>query len=100
MNALHPDIRASLKNLSEALGITSRYLSPSKFILNIPFCFETLTWQLSFSRPAASQCPDVLVPDQQFAPVLRSETVVAACLNAHDVQQRGLTQYVKELLTW
>ncbi|CAL5223407.1 g5916 [Coccomyxa viridis] len=54
MNALHPDVHASLK--------------------------------------------DIVVPDEHFAPLLRSEKVLAACLIAHDVQHRGLTNYVEELL--
>ena len=101
MNALHPDVHASLKDLSETLRITSRYLSQTRFLLTIPVCFESLTWQVSFTRAGACHtCADILVPDAQFAPLLRSERVLSACLNAHDVQHRGLTSYVKELLAW
>ncbi len=101
MNALHPDVHASLKGLSQALGITCRYLSQTRFLLSIPVCFENVTWQISFTRAGASHtCADIVVPDEHFAPLLRSEKVLAACLIAHDVQHRGLTNYVEELLAW
>lgn len=101
MNALHRDVHASLKDLSEALGITSRYLSHTRFLLDIPLCFESLTWQVSFTRAGASHtCADLIVPDAHFAPLLRSGKVLAACLCADDMQQKGLTRYIKELLIW
>lgn len=101
MNALHPSIHASLKDLSDQLAITCRYLSETKFLLNIPFCYEILTWHLSFAKPGAKHlCPDILVPDADFTPLLRSERTLAACLRAQDEQQRGLTLLIKELLQW
>ncbi len=101
MSALHPDVHGSLKGLSEGLGITCRYLSQTRFLLTIPVCFENVTWQISFTRAGASHtCADIIVPDAHFAPLLRSERVLAACLIAHDVQHGGLTNYVKELLAW
>ena len=101
MNALHPDIHASLKDLSDALGITSRFLSQTSFLLTIPVCFESLTWQVSFAQTGAScTCADILVPDEHFAPLLRSEKVLTACINAHDAQHKGLTHCVEELLAW
>lgn len=100
MAALHPDIHASLKSLSQELGITSRYLSQTKFLLDIPFCFESLSWQLGFSKLGGRYaCPDILVPDAHFVPLLHSEEVLAAYLKAEELQQRGLTLLVKALLT-
>jgi hypothetical protein len=101
MNVLHPSIHASLKSLSDQLAITCRYLSDTKFLLNIPFCQEVLTWHLSFAKPGAKHlCPDILVPDADFAPLLRSEKTLPARLCAKDVHQKALTLLFKDLLQW
>ncbi len=99
MDVLHPDIHALLKDLSGCLNVTSRYLSKTSFLLNIPYCLESLTWQLTFAKLGVRHaCPDILVPDTQFTPLIHSDRVQAAYLGASDLQQRGLTRLVKELL--
>ena len=99
MDVLHPDIHALLKDLSSCLNVTSRYLSRTSFLLNIPYCLESLTWQLTFARVGARHaCPDILVPDAHFTPLTHCERVQAAYLGTSDLQQRGLTRLVKELL--
>ena len=99
MDVLHPDIHALLKDLSGCLNVTSRYLSKTSFLLNIPYCLESLTWQLTFAKVGVRHaCPDILVPDTQFTPLIHSDRVQAAYLGTSNLQQRGLTCLVKELL--
>ena len=87
MDVLHPDIHALLKDLSSCLNVTSRYLSKTSFLLNIPFCVESLTWQLTFARVGVRHaCPDIIVPDTQFTPLIYSDRVQAAYLGASDLQ--------------
>ena len=84
---VHPDIYHSLGVLSKSLGVTTRYLSATKFLLEIPYCTEALRWHLTFSKVGAQRVPDFVFEDQDFLPLLQSQRVISCLQNwAHGAE--------------
>lgn len=94
---IHLEIHRSLGILSKQLGVTARYLSATKFLLEIPYCTEVLKWHLAFALHGAQRVPDFLFPDDDFLPLLHSTTVLK-CLQDWVHGQQALLSLVQALL--
>jgi hypothetical protein len=98
-DAIPSDILRSLSILAEQpLKITARFLSPTKFLLEIPFGLDQrLLWQLSYSRVGGQHMPDLLFGDgtADFLPL--QSPAVASCLerwNSDNTQLASLMEAV------
>ena len=100
-DAIPSDILRSLSILAEQpLTITARFLSPSKFLLEVPFCLDqTLLWQLSYSRVGGQYIPDLLFGDTatDFLP-LQTEAV-SSCLERWDGEDTRLASLMDAVLS-
>ena len=95
---MHPSVYKSLDVLSKELGVIARYLSATKFLLQLPYCAEILHWQLSFSRVGAERVPDFHFLEEDWIPLLQSQQV-AACLQHWTLEQDRLLELVRQLLS-
>ncbi len=95
---VHPEIYRSLGELSKQLGVTARYLSATKFLLELPYCTEVLKWQLTFAQIGAERVPDFLFEEDDFFPLLQSSTVTS-CLQIGAQEAHSLLLLVRALLT-
>lgn len=95
---VHPEIYRSLEVLSKQLGVTARYLSATKFLLELPYCTEMLKWQLTFAKVGAQRVPDFLFGEEDFLPLLQS-TPVFSCLQKGAQDAQSLLLLVRALLS-
>ncbi len=95
---VHPEIYHSLGVLSKSLGVTTRYLSATKFLLEIPYCTEALRWHLTFSKVGAQRVPDLIFEEEDFLPFLQSKTVIS-CLQSWTQGAQGLLQLVQAVVS-
>lgn len=95
---VHPEIYHSLGVLSKSLGVTTRYLSATKFLLEIPFCTEALRWHLTFSKVGAQRVPDFVFEEEDFLPLLQSKRVTS-CLQSWAQGAQGLLLLVQAVLS-
>jgi hypothetical protein len=95
---MHPGIYRCLEGLSKQLGVTARYLSATKFLLQIPYCSEMLHWQLSFARVGAQRVPDFHFPEDDWSPLVQSDDV-SACLENWRLDQESLLKLMHALLS-
>ena len=99
---IHPAILGNLTVLSERLAVTARLLSPTKFLLELPYCMEILKWQLSFARAGSHLVPDFIFctssPDD-FSPLQgRSPALSSHLQNWNEDRRDMLTLVVQALL--